>query len=468
MFLVANYTLAVLLCVVTMLCWGSWGNSQKAVGKTWRFELFYWDYTLGVFLMSLIFAFTLGSNGGIGRGFMEDIAQASQASIGWAVVGGSVFNIANILLVAAIAIAGMSVAFPVGIGLALVLGVVLNYIWEPSGNAALLFTGVALVTLAIILNAVAYGKMVGSSEKGASKAKGLLLAIFCGILMALWNPFLVRSLAKIEVPKEVQAASAIEAAVAETVAEGAEKVAELKEAAAEVAGEVADATVEAANAAADAANGDDSKDADAAKAATVEDVAMEVANAVEDNAERAKKVAETTAEVAKEAKEDADALAKGEDAGDVVKVDLNAKNSQLPGAKMEAGKMSPYTGNVVFSLGVLLSTILLMPILMAKPIVGEPVSLGKYFTAGTIKDHSWGIIGGFIWAIGTALNVSAAGTASPAVAYGLGQGATLVAAIWGVFIWKEFKDAPASAKRINALMFVLFIVGLALIILTKL
>ena len=123
-----NYPTAVLCCFVTMLCWGSWANTQKAVGKHWRFELFYWDYVFGVLLMALVFAFTLGSWGNAGRGFLADLRQADPANLGSALLGGVVFNAANILLVAAIAIAGMAVAFPVSIGLAMILGVTINYV----------------------------------------------------------------------------------------------------------------------------------------------------------------------------------------------------------------------------------------------------------------------------------------------------------------------------------------------------
>ena len=142
MYIVNSYFLAVVLCFVTMLCWGSWANTQKLAQKSWRFELFYWDYVIGILLMSLLFSFTMGSNGEQGRGFLEDIGQAEMSNIGNAFLGGIIFNAANILIVAAIAIAGMSVAFPVGIGIALVLGVLVNYIANPQGNAMWLFIGV--------------------------------------------------------------------------------------------------------------------------------------------------------------------------------------------------------------------------------------------------------------------------------------------------------------------------------------
>ncbi|MCI0493357.1 MAG: multidrug DMT transporter permease, partial [Planctomycetes bacterium] len=99
MVLITAYPVAVLLCFVTMLCWGSWANTQKLASKEWRFQLFYWDYCLGVLLLTLIFAFTLGSMGDGGRGFLDDLQQADTRFVGYALLGGVVFNIANILLV---------------------------------------------------------------------------------------------------------------------------------------------------------------------------------------------------------------------------------------------------------------------------------------------------------------------------------------------------------------------------------
>ena len=153
MFIVQSYGVAVLFCVITMLCWGSWGNTQKLAAKTWRSELFYWDYVLGIVLMSLVFAFTLGSTGDEGRGFLVDVRQADGDSLLAAAIGGVVFNLANILLISAIAIAGLSVAFPVGIGIALVWGVIANYIKVPTGDFTLIITGVVLISVGILVNA---------------------------------------------------------------------------------------------------------------------------------------------------------------------------------------------------------------------------------------------------------------------------------------------------------------------------
>jgi len=339
MFVLESYWIAVVFCVITMICWGSWANTQKLAGKTWRFELFYWDYVFGVFLTALVFAFTLGSMGEQGRGFLADLAQADAAALGSAFLGGVVFNAGNILLVAAIAIAGMSVAFPVGCGLAMVLGVLINYAAKPedSGNPIFLFAGVALIATAIILNAMAYRQLPNQKQggEGGGSVKGIILSVCCGVLMSLFYFLVARSLAGV-----------------------------------------------------------------------------------------------------------------------------------LPDGTLEPGKITPYTGNVLFSLGILVSSFLFLTAIMYKPFTGEPVALTAYFK-GTPRDHLWGIVGGSIWAVGMSLNVIAAGIASPAVSYGLGQGGTLVAAIWGVFVWREFRGGSATVTKLLNVMFAAFLVGLVLIVWTK-
>lgn len=328
MFIVNSYSWAVVLCVITMLCWGSWANTQKLSSKKWAFQLFYWDYSLGVLLLSLLLAFTLGSTGNEGRSFLPDIAQADSKSIVMAILGGIVFNLANIMLVIAIDIAGMAVAFPVGIGLALVIGVITNYIGEPVGNAVILFIGVALVTLAIILDALAYRKV--PSKGSRTTTKGILISVAAGVLMGFFYRFVASSMA----------------------------------------------------------------------------------------------------------------------------VDF---------VSPEAGKLTPYTASVVFSIGLLFSSFIWNTIAMYKPVVGEKVTYRDYFTHGTLKLHTIGILGGAIWSLGMTFNIIASGQAGFAISYGLGQGATLIAALWGVFIWKEFKGVK-GIKTLITMMFLLFIIGLGLII----
>jgi len=124
MYILESYSLAVVLLVITMLCWGSWPNMFKLTKDNWRFELFYWDYVIGIVLLSLIFGFTLGSSGESGRSFLADLSQADSKFIISALIGGAIFNLANILFMAAIALAGMSVAFPVG------GGIISDHPWE--------------------------------------------------------------------------------------------------------------------------------------------------------------------------------------------------------------------------------------------------------------------------------------------------------------------------------------------------
>jgi len=329
MFIVDNYFLAIILCVVTMLCWGSWGNTQKLAGKTWRYELFYWDYVIGVMILSLVFAFTLGSMGSNGRGFIEDLSQADFSNISSAFVGGIIFNAANILLSAAIAVAGMSVAFPVGIGLALVLGVIINYIGSQKGDPLFLFLGVGLITIAIIINAIAYKKASAGGQKLTSK--GIFLSISAGLLMSFFYRFVAAS--------------------------------------------------------------------------------------------------------------------------------MDLDNFITPAT----GKMTPYTAVVIFSLGVLISNFLFNTLLMKKPISGEPTNYKEYFK-GKFSIHLVGVLGGLIWGVGNSLNLIAAGKAGAAISYGLGQGATLVAALWGIFIWKEFKNSPKGTNNMLTIMLVLFVLGIISII----
>lgn len=330
MYIVNSYPLAVLFCIVTMMCWGSWANTQKLAYKEWSFPLFYWDYTLGVIILSLIFGFTFGSMGENGEAFIPNLLNAAPKAFLYALLGGVVFNIANLLLVAAIEIAGMAIAFPIGIGLALVLGVFNNYLPNPDNyNTLNLFLGVALVTVAIILNATAYKKVT----HGSKSTKGIILSLVAGLLMSFFYRFVADSMST-----------------------------------------------------------------------------------------------------------------------DLVHI--------------EPGTFTPYSAVFVFAIGIFISNFVFNYYFMRKPVSGDPVTFGMYFK-GTGKLHLVGILGGIIWNLGMMLSIMAGDIAGYAISYGLGQGATLVAAIWGVFVWKEFAGAPKGTKPLLAAMFSLFIVGLALIILAR-
>lgn len=328
MFIPQSYSLAVILCIVTMLCWGSWGNTQKLAGKSWRFELFYWDYVIGILLFSLILGFTLGSSGENGRGFLRDISQADPGNIFKSFIGGVIFNASNILLVAAMAIAGMAVAFPVGVGIALALGVIINYIAAPKGNPVILFIGVGLIVAAILIDAVAYRKHSTSMKKVSGK--GILLSVAAGVLMSLFYRFVASSM-------------------------------------------VTDFTIP------------------------------------------------------------------------------------------EAGKLTPYSAVFFFAIGVLVSNLLFNYIIMKRPFEGGPLSFSDY-AKGSFGVHLTGILGGIIWNIGMSMSILASGKAGFAISYGLGQGATLIAALWGVFIWKEFKGASKEVNTLVMLMFLAYLAGLALLV----
>ena len=334
MFIVNSYSLAVLFCFITMMCWGSWGNTQKLASKSWRYELFYWDYVIGMLLFSVLISFTMGSMGSEGRPFLQDLGQAEWSNIWSVILGGVIFNASNILLSASTSIAGLSVAFPLGVGLSLVLGVIINYIGAPKGDPVILFIGVALIVVAIICNGIASGAVRKSSDadKTASR-KGIMLAIVAGVLMSLFYRFVAKAM------------------------------------------------------------------------------------------------------------------------------DLNDF------AHPAAGMLTPYSAIFIFSIGVVLSNFIFNTFVMRHPFVGEPVAYKEYF-AGSLKTHLVGVLGGAIWCLGTAFSYIASGKAGAAVSYALGQGAPMIAAIWGVFVWKEFKGGSKNVYGLLAVMFLFFVAGLGCIIIS--
>jgi len=188
-----NLGVALVMMITSAICWGSWANTYKGV-KNYRFELFYWDYAIGIFLISLIFAFTMGSTSNDANSFLNNVRSADGANIASTMVGGAIFNLANLLLVAAIDMAGLAIAFPVAIGIALVVGVVSSYIIQPKGNATLLAVGVVCAVIAVVMDGKAYGSLVSAGR--AVSRKSITVCIVSGVLMGLWAPFVTHAMTR--------------------------------------------------------------------------------------------------------------------------------------------------------------------------------------------------------------------------------------------------------------------------------
>src|SRR6185437_9642370 len=186
MFTPHSLAVALIMMITSAICWGSWANTYKGV-RNYRFELFYWDYAVGIFLISLLFAFTMGSTGHDANSFLANVRSSDTSNIVSTLVGGAIFNLANLLLVAAIDMAGLAIAFPVSIGIALVVGVVLSYALQPKGNAALLAAGVVMAIVAVLLVGKAYGAL-RQGEAGVSR-RGVVICVVSGLLMGLFAPF---------------------------------------------------------------------------------------------------------------------------------------------------------------------------------------------------------------------------------------------------------------------------------------
>ena len=329
MFVVGSYQLAVIFCVITMIAWGSWTNAQKLTAKSWRYEFFYWDYMLGILFFSLFVGLTLGSHGETGRPFLADLRQLSLTSVFSIFLGGCIGNAGNILVCAAISLAGMALACPVAVGTAAVLGVILNYCVNPVGNVFLLCVGVILLVAALVFNGISYARV----KKGARSGRlGIFLALVSGILMGASSPFVAR--------------------------------------------------------------------------------AMELESF-------------TTPEV---------------------------------------GKALPYSAFFIFACGLFFSNFLWGTIMMKKPVQGEIANYRDYFR-GTFSNHIVGFFCGCFWSVGSLCNYLAFQKAGVPIAYALGQTSPLIAALWGVFVWKEFKGADKKTYVFLTLMFFLFLAGLSLIIL---
>lgn len=320
MFVPHTFSVALLMILASAICWGSWANTYKGV-KNYRFELFYWDYALGIFLIAVALALTMGNTSNDASSFLNNIRMADRSNFISTLVGGAVFNLANLLLVAAIDMAGLAIAFPVSIGIAMVVGVVSSYLLQPKGNGALLAAGVACAVIAVILDGKAYGNL--SRATLSVSRKSILICVVSGILMGLWAPFVVH-------------------------------------------------------------------------------------------------------------------------------------------AMTQGNILGPYSIGVFFTLGALLSCFVWNVYFMKKPLVGEPVNFGEFFR-GPVSGHLLGLMGGVIWGTGTIFNLVAANFTGVAISYAIGQSAPMVAALWGILVWKEFQGANRQAKAFLALMFLFYVLAILLI-----
>ena len=191
MFTPHSLEIALFMMITSAICWGSWANTYKGV-KNYRFELFYWDYAVGIFLVSLLLALTMGSAGHDANSFLNNVRSADTSNIVSTMIGGTIFNLANLLLVAAIDMAGLAIAFPVAIGIALVVGVISSYALQPKGNAALLAGGVLCALIAVVMDGKAYGSLVIAGR--AVSKKSIVVCVVSGVLMGLWAPFVAHAM----------------------------------------------------------------------------------------------------------------------------------------------------------------------------------------------------------------------------------------------------------------------------------
>jgi glucose uptake protein len=317
MYLPGSFLAALTLTILSAVFWGSWANTYKGV-KNYPFELFYWDYIIGVVLCTFFFAFTLGSNGSTGESFIENLHHADLMNWVLALVAGAIFNVANLLLVAAVDIAGLSIAFPIAIGIAVVEGVVLSYALQPKGNVAYLACGIVLAVAAVLFDAKAYKAL---STKAAGSRLGIVVSVISGVLMGGFAPFITR--------------------------------------------------------------------------------AMTYRHA-----------------------------------------------------------LTPYSVAALFGVGALLCCFVANVYFMKRPIQGAPVSLSGYWKAGS-RNHLLGVLGGVAWGIGGCCNFIGAGFVGVPISYAIGQSAPLIAASWGVLVWREFAGAPKSAWTALCWMAVLYIAAIS-------
>ncbi len=318
MYVPQTYHAALILMLTSMVCWGSWPNFLKKL-PTWRLEYFYFDFTLGFLLTSVIFGVTLGPDVSGTGGFVAHLFQVGAREASFAIVGGFIWNIGNILLLNSIMIAGLAVAFPIAAIPAIVLGIGASYWLQPVGNPWLLLTSVVVLLVAAQMTAAAYKRLGGATRAG--KSKGIVTALVSGLLIGFFPPFVTAA---------ITGPAALDA----------------------------------------------------------------------------------------------------------------------------------YSVSTLFMVGAFLATVIALPILIRRPLVGEAGTLRGYF-GGRVGWHVLGLLAGAMWSSGTVFNFIAAGMVGVAISVGIGSGAPMIGALWGVFVWREFASGPSSSKAFIAAALLFYAVGVA-------
>ena len=310
------------MMLLAMVCWGSWTNTYR-LARGWRLELYHFDYSVGVLLAALAAALTGGTLFG-SPDWTGNLRSADAAALVWAACGGASLNIGNFLLMAGIERVGMTVAFPVSVGFALVVSTILNYLVHPLGDPVLLGAGVTLVFCAVLTNSYAYSSAHGPVQTRAGS--GLAMCFAAGILFSISSPLVAKAMAS-------------------------------------------------------------------------------------------------------------------------------------------ARPLAPYGACVMYGTSSLAASVLLLFYLLRRPLGGVPLPLKSYLR-GSAVNHGAGLAGGVIWGAGMVLSFVAAGLAGMAVSSAVGQANPLVAAVWGIFVWHEFRAAARRTHVLLALMLLLYATGLLLLALS--
>jgi glucose uptake protein len=340
MILPGSYAAVLILLIAGMVGWGTWANLFKAAGGKWRFELFYFDFAIGVLLAAMLIALTAGSLGFDGFSFADDLRLAGKRQDLFGFVAGVVFNLGNMLLLGAVSITGMAVAFPAGMGCALIVAALWNFALNPGVNPILILTGAAVVAGSIVFDILAFKTwsaarlkaqaqaVTGKTKRRKSTLKGVFISLVGGLLLGSFAPL------------------------------------------------------------------------------------IEMGRAGENG-------------------------------------------------------LGPYSIGFIFAVGVVFSTFVFNLFLMNLPLQGQPIEMAEYFRV-KLQRHGLGILGGILWYVGLIASlvggrVEGAARVGAPIGYALAQGGIVIAALCGLFLWRELPDANSSVRIRLGLMFLLLLTGIGVL-----